>query len=100
MSLEMFKIELKAIKSSLRKAKKQKEKKGGAWIKKVLLGRVYELTPSGKLYAPKMRKEEAEDKKWFKEVRKMLKSIGATLQVGGSLQSGDEPSNLYVVKEV
>jgi len=65
---------------------------------RVLLGRIYKLTPSGKFYATKTPKEKEADEKWFADIREKLASIDAVLETGGSLLSGDEPSNLYAIR--
>lgn len=77
---------LKQIQARLRKGRK------------VLLGRVYELLPSGKFYAQKTPSQCEADEKWLADMQKKLASIDAVLESGGSFQSGDEPSNLYAVR--
>jgi len=72
----------------------------GITIRRLYIGTVFDLVPSGKIYTPyahsNVTEEEAElDQDWYEEAEAELEGVGAYLENG----EGD-PCDLFVVQEV
>ena len=95
-------FDLVNLKTALDEADEQ-EDMDGYIVKRVFLGTVFELTPSGKYYTPfassnATEEEIAKDKKWYMQADIELDHIGAYLEPGDT-----DPCDLFaeiVVKEV